>query len=114
MLDSDFVEQTVPYTFAPLPNAFSDIAAVSDNYTHMVATQQGGGTCLVTNDNGESWFDTNMSGSPSISKSGQYVLLVERIYGGPDVAHLSSDYGNTFSVVDLTQAVSGGVTRIIE
>ena len=114
VLDSDFVEQTVPYTFAPLPNAFSDIAAVSDNYTHMVATQQGGGTCLVTNDNGESWFDTNMSGSPSISKSGQYVLLVERIYGGPDVAHLSSDYGNTFSVVDLTQAVSGGVTRIIE
>ena len=114
VLDSDFVEQTVPYTFAPLPNTFSKIAAVSDNYTHMVATQQGGGTCLVTNDNGESWFDTNMSGTPSISKSGQYVLLVERVPGDPDVAHLSSDYGNTFSVVDLTQAASGGVTRIIE
>ena len=114
VLDSDFVEQTVPYTFAPLPNTFSKIAAVSDNYTYMVATQQGGyGTCLVTNDNGESWFDTNISGLPSISKSGQYVLLIERIFGDPDVAHLSSDYGNTFSVVDLTQAVSGGVTRII-
>ena len=114
VLDSNFVQQTVPYTFAPLPNAFSKIAAVSDNYTHMVATQQGGGTCLVTNDNGESWFDTNISGSPSISKSGQYVLLVEQITVDVlAIAHLSSDYGNTFSVVDLTQAVSGGVTRII-
>lgn len=114
VLDSDFVEQTVPYTFAPLPNTFSKIAAVSDNYTHMVATQQGGGTCLVTNDNGESWFDTNISGSPSISKSGQYVLLVEQIIPSDlSIAHLSSDYGNTFSVVDLTQAVSGGVPRII-
>ena len=113
VLDNNFVQQTVPYTFEPL-SPFAQITAVSDNYTHMVAKPQGSGaTALITNNNGESWTDTNIEINQAfISKSGQYVIITQTVESNVlSVAFLSSDYGATFNVIDFTVPASGGTIR---
>lgn len=117
LFDETLTEVNTSYNFADLPNAsLTVVAAVSDNFTYMLAAGNSSNEPVqLSTNNGESWNTLPFSSSRiavHISKSGKTMIIETGNYPSA-IIEVSNNFGSSFTTLDLNNVITLGTSIML-